>query len=231
MIDIIKFLSKLLFAFLLINIVCAPPALLADDAPPEILAHDHGSAVVPVRTKAVVVALISDMFTGIENDIFEEAAYTIEYQTNDTIKVILVSERDIHKPLLLPMNATIFPVLVRKVQVEDPQVIEVDKNIKGPMLGFYDGKASSVPTIKIAYERIQFVDEYIGIFTHELGHAIGMEHSAYKEQLMYPSISNSCFGVRDLLQISHLFGNNPDMNPCETDADWPVCLDDMPINY
>lgn len=204
---------------------------MADDAP-DIQIHDHFTGFAQVKTKAVVVALVSDMFIDIENDIIKEATYILEYQSNDTIKIILVSENDISKPLSLPTNATIFPIMIRKVEVDDPQVIAVDASLKGPMLGFYDAKASPAPTIIIAYARIQSADVYTGVIAHEIGHAIGMQHSHYDGQLMYPAISAMCLGMHDTLQLAHMFGINPDdMHPCESDWDEPVCLRDYEGNY
>jgi len=230
-IDILRFFSKLLFVFLLINIVCAPPALLNDD-PPDTQTHDHFTGFAPVRTKAVIVALVDDAFSNIENDIIQETVYTLEYQTNDTIKIILVPQNEMAKPLTLPTNATIYPIMIRKVETDNPQVMAVDDSIKGPMLGFYDAKASPVPTIIIAYARIQYANEYQGVVMHELLHSIGMEHSHYEWQLMYPAISASCMGMHDVLQLAHMFGTNPDdMHACESDSDEPVCLRDYEGNY
>ena len=233
MIDIIKFLSKLLFVFLLLNIVCAPPALsTADDIPAEIKAHDHGAAILSSeRTKAVVVALVSNMFTDIENDIIREAAYTIGFQTNDTIKIILIPESDIRKPLLLPMNATIFPIIIKKVDDYDPQVMAIDANVHDTILGFYD-KDAIVPTILIVYSRIQTSYTYTGVVMHEIMHSIGMKHSSYEEQLMYPRIDADCLGQHDILQLGHIFGTDPDkMIACDSDWDEQICMTDYPGNY
>jgi len=143
-----------------------------------------------------------------------------------------VPESEIRKPLLLPMNAEIFPIMIRKVEVSDPQVVQLDEELKGMILGFYDGKATPAPTIIIAYARVQFVEEYIGVVAHEVLHSIGVQHSHYEGQLMYPIISSSCMGVHDTLQLSHMFGVNPDdMRPCESDGDEPVCWRDYPGNY
>ena len=226
----IKFLFSLFFSYFIICAVGSQPTLLDDDIP-VMRIHDHATAFVSPRTKAVAVALIDDAFTIIENDIIKEATYYIEYSTNDAVKVILVSQAERSKPLMLPINATIFPIMVKKVDSYDPQVMATDEELKNTILGLYDYKAM-VPTVLIVYSRIQDTYTYAGVFEHEIMHALGMKHSNYPDQLMNPRVSSACPGQRDVLQLSHLFELNPDdMNPCINDTDVPACLADEPINY
>lgn len=231
--DILRFLIKIFAVYLLLRLVCAPPALLPTDDPSPIQEHDTTTqGFAKPTSRGVIVALVSDDFLDIEVSILNEAKNYIEYQTNKTITIIYVSEANIRKPLTLPTSTEIFPIIIRKVDDRNEKIREVDAEAGGPVLGFYDKDASPAPSILIVSDRIQGEDVFQGVVMHEMMHSIGMLHSSYEGQLMYPVIDAVCLGARDELQLAHIFGVSAEnMIPCISEWDDDVCLLDVPWNY
>ena len=69
---------------------------------------------------------------------------------------------------------------------------------------------------------LPYLDTYevnlLSLFTHEVGHALGLDHSAYQDAVMYPTIPFTIDGLHwdDAAGIQALYGKTQTLLVCLT---------------
>lgn len=111
------------------------------------------------------------------------------------------------------INITNDDVLFLKVSPDFPDIIQVDQLNNDTTLGLYD-ESQSIAVIEVVYTRINENNyspaDYKGLFLHELGHSLGLKHSAEIDGLgtvMYPILDygSNYITKTDLKQFCEIY--------------------------
>jgi hypothetical protein len=180
-----------------------------------------------------MVVHISKDFSDLENELIEQALGEWQRATNGYVQFYTVREPNQTTILLLPSSARAIKTVRIATATETAPIIRyIDNTLGSEITGYTDLfnlTKQPILTIYVVNARIDNIQEYRSMITHEIGHSMCLYHVFDMDTIMYPAYngSSACLVVKDLQQFCDIYHCDPEkMAPCTWNGKAPVCTEE-----